>query len=271
MSEISNEIDDLLTSNKITQYLTTSFVGRKIIHFDTIDSTNTYAKTIGLNCDDGTVVTSENQTVGRGRLGRQWESQSKSICMSIILKPEINIFQVAKITQVCAAAVALSLEEFGIDAQIKWPNDLMINNKKICGILTEMESSNNKVNYVVVGIGINVNNSYSDFPDAIKDIASSLKIETGNEIRRSSIAAKIMNNFEILYHEFVKNNNFKKSLDVCRKKSNVIGKNINLIKNKDITAAKAIDIGNDGELIVQYENGEIDSIISGEISVRTIV
>lgn len=270
MSEISNEIDDLLTSNKITQYLTTSFVGRKIIHFDTIDSTNTYAKTIGLNCDDGTVVTSENQTVGRGRLGRQWESQSKSICMSIILKPEINIFQVAKITQVCAAAVALSLEEFGIDAQIKWPNDLMINNKKICGILTEMESSNNKVNYVVVGIGINVNNSYSDFPDEIKNIASSLKIETNNEFQKSIIAAKIMNNFEILYHEFVKNNNFKKSLDVCRKKSNVIGKNINLIKNKDITAAKAIDIGNDGELIVQYENGEIDSIISGEISVRTI-
>jgi BirA family biotin operon repressor/biotin-[acetyl-CoA-carboxylase] ligase len=94
--------------------------------------------------------------------------------------------------------------------------------------------------------------------------------ETGKHIKRSVIAAKILNNFEILYNEFLKNNNFKLSLDVCKKKSNVIGKNINLIKNKEIKRAKAIDLGEEGELIVQYENGEIDSIISGEISVRTL-
>jgi len=267
--ELIKEVSDFLTSDEINGYLTTTFVGKKIIHFDSIDSTNSYAKMIGQTCDDGTVVICEHQTSGRGRLGRQWESQYNSMCMSIILKPKISVSHVAKITQVCAAAVALSLEEFRIDAQIKWPNDLMVNNKKICGILTEMVSENNKVNYVVVGIGMNINNSYGDFPDDIKNIATSIKIETGNEIKRSIMSAKIINNFELLYNEFVKNN-FSKSLDICRNKSNVLGRNINLIKNNEITIAKAIALGDDGELIVQYENGQKDSIISGEISVRTI-
>jgi len=116
---------------------------------------------------------------------------------------------------------------------------------------------------------MNINNSYGDFPDDIKNIATSIKIETGNEIKRSIMSAKIINNFELLYNEFVKNN-FSKSLDICRNKSNVLGRNINLIKNNEITIAKAIALGDDGELIVQYENGQKDSIISGEISVRTI-
>lgn len=259
-----------LTSDEIKQYLTASVMGKKIVHVETVDSTNTYAKSIAITEQEGTVITCENQTSGRGRLGRQWESKSKGVCMSIILKPRINLADVSKITQVCAAAVSLSLEELGIDAEIKWPNDLMINNKKICGILTEMESSNSEVNYVVAGIGINVNNSSSDFTDVIKNTATSLKIETGKNFKRSLIAAKILNNFEILYYEFVKNNNFDESLDICRKKSNVIGKNINLIKNGNATSAKAVNIGKDGELIVQYESGEIDTVISGEISVRTV-
>lgn len=269
---ISNkrECFDLLSADKIHENLETLFFGRNIIHFDTIDSTNSYAKTIGESCDDGTIITCENQEVGRGRLGRQWESQAGSMCMTIVLKPRIGMFQVAKITQVCAAAIALSLDELKVDAKIKWPNDLMINNKKICGILTEMNSDKNHINYVLVGMGLNVNNLNEDFPYEIKNTATSILNETGKHIKRSVIAAKILNNFEILYNEFTKNNNFKLSLDVCKNKSNVIGKNINLIKNNEITNARALDLGEDGDLIVQYENGEIDSIISGEISVRTV-
>ena len=261
---------DLLNSDNISINLDTIFIGRYIIHLDTIDSTNSYAKTIGESCDDGTVITCENQLGGRGRLGKQWESQTGSMCMTIVLKPKIDLFQVAKITQVCAAAIALSLAELKVDVKIKWPNDLMMNNKKICGILTEMNSDKNHVNYVVVGMGLNVNNLYEDFPYEIRSTATSILNETGKHIKRSVIASKIMNNFEILYTEFVKNNNFKLSLDICKNKSNVIGKKINLIKNKEITVAKALDLGEDGDLIVQYENGEIDSIISGEISVRTV-
>ncbi|MBP1926124.1 BirA family biotin operon repressor/biotin-[acetyl-CoA-carboxylase] ligase [Sedimentibacter acidaminivorans] len=264
-----NGCSDLLTADKINKNLDTQFIGRNIIHVDTIDSTNSYAKTIGPSCDDGTVITCENQVEGRGRLGRQWKSHSGSICMSIVLKPDIDISQVSKITQVCAASVSLSLDELKVDAKIKWPNDLMINNKKICGILTEMNSYKSHVNYVVIGMGLNVNNE--DFPDEIKDIATSILSETGRYIERSIIVSKILNNFEILYNEFINNKNFILSLNICKLKSNIIGKNINLIKNKEVTKAKALDLGEEGDLIVQYENGEIDSIISGEISVREIL
>lgn len=259
---------DLLTAGKINENLETQFIGRNIIHFDTIDSTNSYAKIIGLSCDDGTVITCENQLDGRGRLGKQWKSQFGSMCMTIVLKPDIDISHVSKLTQVCAAAISLTLDELKIDAKIKWPNDLLINNKKICGILTEMNSDKNRANYVVIGMGLNVNNLKEDFPNEIRDIATSVLIETGRYTDRSFIAAKILNNFEILYNEFIKNNNFILSLNICKNKSNLIGKNINLIKNKEITRAKALDLGEEGDLIVQYENGEIDSIISGEISVR---
>lgn len=265
-----NVFFDMTTSNWTSENLKTKFIGRKIIHFDTIDSTNTYAKTIGELCDEGTVITCERQVLGRGRLGRQWKSQEGSMCMTIVLKPEISILQVSKITQVCAAAISLSLDELNVDAEIKWPNDLMINGKKICGILTEMNSDKNHVNYVVVGMGLNVNNMYEDFSSEIRNVATSIFIETDKKNERNIIAAKIMNNFEILYNEFVKNNNFRIILDICRKKSNMIGKNISLIKNNDIINAKALDLGEDGELIVQYENGEIDSIISGEISIRAV-
>ena len=117
---------------------------------------------------------------------------------------------------------------------------------------------------------LNVNNLYENFPNEIKNVATQIFNETGIKINRNVIAAKIINNFELLYNEFVNNNNYKFSLDICRKKSNIIGKNINLIKNNSITSAKALSLGDDGELIVQYENGEIDSIISGEISVRAV-
>jgi len=266
------DIDNLdkISSDEIKENLKNLFIGKKIIHFEDIDSTNSYAKEIGDSFDEGTVITCDRQVAGRGRLGRQWEAQEGSLCMSIILKPKISMYQVAKITQVCAAAISISLDELNVEHKIKWPNDLLINNKKICGILTEMNSDKDHVNYVVVGMGLNVNNLYENFPNEIKNVATSIFNETGIKFNKNIIAAKIMNNFELLYNEFVKNNNFKFSLDICKKKSNIIGKNINLIKNNNITSAKALSLGDDGELIVQYENGEIDSIISGEISVRAV-
>lgn len=254
-----------LSGENIKKHLKTKNIGKNIIHFVQIDSTNTYAKNMGNMLEHGTVITCEEQTAGRGRLGRTWEARNGSMCMSIFLKPEINLYQVSKITLVCAAAVSLALEELGMNAEIKWPNDIILNNKKICGMLTEMKTEMNELMYVVIGIGVNVNND--DFSDEIKNTASSIYLETGLHFEKSIIAAKILNHFEILYDEFV-SDNLKKSLDICREKSYVIGKQINLIENNIKTAARAVDLGNEGELIVQYEDGTIDHIISGEISVR---
>lgn len=268
---------DILNYEELKKYLETEFVGRNIIHFDELDSTNTYAKIIANKLDgEGHIVITEKQLNGRGRLGRQWVSQNnKGIWMSIILKPMINIAEISKITQVAAAAINLGLSSHGIKTEIKWPNDIIINNKKICGILVEMNSENNisntvggsKINYVIVGIGINVNNDIDDFPEELREIATSIKVEVNKEFIRSVLVAEILNNFEKLYIG-LNNNDFSKSLEICRKNSYVIGKEINLIKNQEMKEATALNINDEGELIVMYKNGKVDNIISGEISVR---
>ena len=262
---------DLLTYEELKENLNTNFI-TKIIHFDSINSTNIKAKELAdFGEKDGTVIISEEQTLGRGRLGRNWISpKSKGIWMSIILKPDINPIHVSKITQVGAAAVCKALEEMKIDAYIKWPNDIIINNKKVCGILTEMSSELNKINYVVLGMGINVNIDKNEFCEDIKKIATSLKIETGKNISRKILMAKILNNFELLYNQFVMDGNAKVSLDICRKKSILLGKKINIIKNKEILSVKAIDINNEGELLVQRPDGKTESLISGEVSLKGI-
>ncbi|QSX07022.1 biotin--[acetyl-CoA-carboxylase] ligase [Sedimentibacter sp. zth1] len=260
---------DILTYEEIKEHLTTKFIGRNIIHFDNLDSTNTYAKSIADTLvGEGHAIITEKQLNGRGRLGRQWISQnSKGIWMSLILRPELDIFEVSKVTQVAAAAVNMAFRDIGVESKIKWPNDIIINDKKVCGILTEMNSEINIINYIVVGIGINVNNDLDDFSSEISDIATSIKIESKKYIKRNELVAKIFNNFEILYNDFV-DKKFSTALNICKDNSYVLNKDINIIKNGEVTSAKAIDINERGELVVKYENGSIDKVLSGEVSVR---
>lgn len=259
---------DILTYEEIKEYLNTDFIGNKIIHFDSINSTNIKAKELAdFGEEEGTVIISEEQTLGRGRLGRSWIAPKyKGIWMSIILRPDINPIHVAKITQISAAAVCLAISEMKVEAYIKWPNDIIINNKKVCGILTEMSSELNKINYAVLGIGINVNIDKNEFPDSIKNTAASIKSETGKEFMRKKITAKVLNNFEMLYKQFIYDGNARNSLDICRKKSIILGKTISIIKNSRTINVKAININDNGELVVQYADGTIENLISGEIS-----
>lgn len=261
---------DILTFDEIKEYLNTKYIGRNLIHFDSIDSTNTKAKELAsLGEENGTVVISEEQTVGRGRLGRNWCSpKGKGIWLSIILKPDIDPMNVAKITQVAGAAVCKSLLDMGIITYIKWPNDIVINRKKTCGILTEMSGELNMVNYIVLGIGINVNIDEQEFPEDLKEIATSLKIEHGKAINRKELTGKILNNFELLYEDFLNTSSLNASVGICKKHSILLGREIKIINRNSTTLGKAIDIDNDGRLIVQYENGETEAIISGEVSIR---
>ncbi|RKD33869.1 biotin--[acetyl-CoA-carboxylase] ligase [Thermohalobacter berrensis] len=259
---------DILTSEEITPYLNTEYIGRKILHFDSIDSTNIKAKEFAQRGEEeGTVIISEEQTKGRGRLGRSWASpKGEGIWMSIILKPNINPMDASKVTQIGAAAVCNSINEMGIDALIKWPNDIVLNRKKVCGILTEMSAELNIINYIVIGIGINAN--IRKFPEDIKDMATSLKLEIGNTISRKKLVGKILNNFEELYNELVNNNSISKSLNICRKKSILLGNKVKIISRNQEIIGKAIDITNEGELIIETENGKREKLISGEVSVR---
>lgn len=261
---------DLLTFEEISPYLNTSYIGKEIVYFNSIDSTNNEAKKLASSgCSEGIVIISEEQTMGRGRLGRNWVSPKfKGIWMSIVLRPDIDPMNVAKITQVGAAAVLKAIKEQGINAYIKWPNDIVLNNKKVCGILTEMSGEINNVNYVVMGIGINVNIDKEDFPGEIEEIATSLKIEEGKSIERKALVASILNNLEGLYEEFIKNEDIKTSIDICRENSILIGKPVRIINRNDEIQAQALDLSDDGKLIVKYEDGSIHEVISGEVSVR---
>jgi BirA family biotin operon repressor/biotin-[acetyl-CoA-carboxylase] ligase len=180
-------VPDVLTYEEIKEYLSTKFVGRNICYFDTISSTNMEAKRIALKNPEGTVVISEEQAKGKGRLDRNWVSPpKKGIWMSMILKPETEPTKVAKITLLGAAGVNKALEDMGIYSKIKWPNDIVIDGKKVCGILTEMSCELNMINYVIMGIGINVNMDREDFSENLINKATSLKIEQNKEINRNS-------------------------------------------------------------------------------------
>ncbi|KEH99340.1 biotin--[acetyl-CoA-carboxylase] ligase [Clostridium massiliodielmoense] len=261
---------DLLTFEEVNPYLKTNYIGKDIRYYNTIDSSNTKAKELGAaGAKEGTVVISEEQTGGRGRLGRTWVSPKfKGIWMSIILRPDIEPMEASKITQIGAASVCISINELGLKSAIKWPNDIVLNSKKVCGILTEMSGELNKINYIVMGIGINVNIESDDFPGDIKNIATSIKIEGGSKVKRKELVGKVFNNFEILYDEFIKSGTIKKSINICKENSALIGKQVKIIKRSDEVFAKAIGLTEDGELIVEYNDGKVDKIVSGEVSVR---
>ncbi|MCR2043640.1 biotin--[acetyl-CoA-carboxylase] ligase [Anaerosalibacter massiliensis] len=260
---------DILTYGEVENYLDTKFIGREIHYFNTIDSTNIKAKEIAQEETEGTVIISEEQTLGKGRLGRSWASPSgKGIWMSIILKPHIDPMKVAKITQVGAAAVSLALEDLNIKSYIKWPNDIVMNGKKVCGILTEMSCELNMINYVIMGVGINVNLNKEDFKGEIEKIGTSIKVETGKEVNRKKLLGFFLNRFEKLYTTFVNEDNFKDTLGICRDKSILIGREVKIIRGKDEQKGKVIDISDEGELLVDYGDNKIEKIMSGEVSVR---
>lgn len=265
---------DIVTYSEIDEFLKTKYIGRTYLHHHTITSTNDKSKELAKqNPINGCVVISEEQSSGRGRLGRNWTSpKSKGLWFSITLTPNIPPSDASKITLIGAAAVYLALKDLGLETLIKWPNDIILNSKKVSGILTEMSGELNAVNYIIMGIGVNANIDLYDFPSDILQTATSLKVETGSIINRKKLLAAILNNFEILYDDFINNNNFKTTLNISREASILIGKDVQCINRGTVSYGKALDIDDNGELIVDFgENGGIKQIISGEVSIRGLL
>lgn len=242
-----------------------------IFVFKETDSTNIQAKAGGEKGEPhGTLYVAESQSAGRGRRGRRWESpEGESIYMSLLLRPEFPPVKAPMLTLVMALAVARALRErTGVDVQIKWPNDLVVQGRKICGILTEMSTEMTWINYVVIGIGINVNQN--EFPEELKDCASSLKMETGRRFRRSHLIAAVMEHFEMYYEQFLQEG----SLAGFRKEYNELlvnkGRQVKILEPGNHYEAYALGINDTGELIVEKEDGSVQNIFAGEVSVRGI-
>jgi BirA family biotin operon repressor/biotin-[acetyl-CoA-carboxylase] ligase len=261
---------DLLIYEEVSPYLTTNFIGKNYIHKLTIDSTNNFAKEIASKVPDGTVIIAEEQSAGRGRLGRSWLSQKGcGIWMSVILKPNIQPQEAINLTQVAAISVVKAIEELShVENKIKWPNDIIVNNKKVCGILTEMSSEIDKINYVVIGIGVNVN--CYNFPEELKGKATSLNLETNSKVDRKKLTASILNNLEFYYNTYLQKG-FEYIRPICIAKSITIGREIKVIYNEGEMVGKAVTIDSNGSLIVETKEGKRLSIMSGDVSVRGLL
>lgn len=263
-----DEPTDLLNPQNIYRNLKTKFIGKNVLHFETIDSTNDYAKKIGNELRDGSVIISEEQTKGKGRLGRVWESKAgEGIWMSIILKPNIIPNKAPFITLIAGASIVKALNILGVDAKIKWPNDITINNKKLSGILTELSAEIERVNYIVVGIGMNVKDT--DFEEELKDKATSLYKENYN-VSRVDIVKEILCQFEKLYLDYIEKDDKKEVLDICRQYSAIINKEIYVIKNDQKELVDCIGINEEGNLIIKNKYGNFEEIMSGEVSIRGV-
>ena len=263
-----DEPTDLLNPQNIYRNLKTKFIGKNVLHFETIDSTNDYAKKIGNELRDGSVIISEEQTKGKGRLGRVWESKAgEGIWMSIILKPNIIPNKAPFITLIAGASIVKALNILGVDAKIKWPNDITINNKKLSGILTELSAEIERVNYIVVGIGMNVKDT--DFEEELQDKATSLYKENYN-VSRVDIVKEILCQFEKLYLDYIEKDDKKEVLDICRQYSAIINKEIYVIKNDQKELVDCIGINEEGNLIIKNKDGNLEGIMSGEVSIRGV-
>ena len=262
---------DLMTEAEIKSLMHTEWVAKEVLYFDTIDSTNTKAQELAeKGYPSGTLVVADKQESGKGRRGRSWVSPSGTgIFMTLMIKPDINPNNASMLTLVAALAVAKAITSVtGEEALIKWPNDIVVNGKKVCGILTEMNAQFDYINHIVVGIGINVHNE--SFPEEISQMASSLMIEAGGKrFHRAQIIAETMSYFEQYYDTFLKTQDLSA---LVREYDELLvnrNKSVRVLDPKEPFDGKAMGITPKGELIVDtWESRKLVS--SGEVSVRGI-
>lgn len=262
---------DRISADEIRSHLETRWAAQYLKCYDEVDSTNTRVKILGeKGAPHGTLVVADRQNAGKGRRGRSWSSPAgSSIYMSILLKPEFAPSQASMLTLLMAYSAAKALrEKTQEDVVIKWPNDLVLNKKKICGILTEMSAEIDYINYVVIGPGINVNTE--EFPEEIANTATSLYLETGMRFRRAELIAAIMETFEIYYEEFCEAGNLSPIAEEYNKILVNVGRQVRIMEPGHEYDAMSLGINEMGELQVEKENGSRESIFAGEVSVRGI-
>ncbi len=277
---------DLLLPYEIKRNLKTKILGKKIYHFREIDSTNDFAIELARKgIEEGTVVVAEIQTKGKGRLGREWSSPFGGLWISIILRPKILPTQAPRMTVIAALGVAKTIKElYSLDAFIKWPNDVLIWSrpetirangrirkkesrvfKKVCGILTEMGAEQDTVNYVVIGIGANLNIDIRKFPIEFRKDATSIEKELGRKIDRVEFTRRMLEEIENFYLLF-KKRGFAPILREWKKISATLGRRVKAVSGRRIIEGKAIDIDSDGALIIRTEEGKKERILAGDVT-----
>lgn len=266
------ESPDILSQSEILSRLATKWAGQELYYLPETGSTNIDAKRYAEEgASHGTTVVADMQTLGRGRRGKTWQSPAgNAIYMTILLKPDFSPDKASMLTLVMALSVADAVAEAtGLQTGIKWPNDVVVNQKKICGILTEMNVEPDYIQYIVIGVGINVNiGSPEEFPEEIRRTATSLKIESGEHISRAALMERVLSHFEKNYDTFVRKLDLSDMIEAYS--SRLLNRNaqVQVLDPKGHYMGIARGISATGELLVEKENGETVSVYAGEVSIR---
>ena len=258
-----------ITKEKILPTLETEYMGKEILCFRKVFSTNSIAKFLANHsADEGTVLISEIQTKARGRSGKKWEAPDGGVWMSLILRPNVPTARIGLITLATGVAIAKSIRSLGVDARIKWPNDVLIHGKKISGVLTEVNATFNEIDWIVVGIGIDSNLKLEDFSEDIRIGTTTLTEELPSKVDENELIAIFLNEFEKVY-QLYKDGEIETILKDWRDLADTIGKYVNITQTGGkVTQGYVVGINNEGSLIIERQDGTLEKIISGEL--RTV-
>lgn len=262
------EIPDKLYPEEITDGLTTEYIGQSVVYFESTGSTNNIAKELVRKAlAEGTIVIAEEQTEGKGRLGREWISpKGEGIWLSVILRPNIRPIDATQITLAAAVATVKAIFDVtGLRLGIKWPNDILFNGKKVVGILTEMNAEVDRINFLVLGIGMNVNNT--EFPDDISSIATSLRMINEEKVNRINLLQSLLKRIEEQY-KLINKGEFQKVIQDWKEWNITIGQEVAVTTIKESISGRAVDINEEGALILKLINGELMKVLSGDVTLR---
>lgn len=270
VKEIGKQDTDYIKSSEILKDLNTKYVGKNLYVFKEVSSTNTLAKFLSMNdVENGTVIISEKQTQAKGRSGKQWESPLGGVWMSIILNPNVDHSKLPLITLATGVAVAKTLESIGVEnPEIKWPNDIMINGKKVCGILTEAVAKFNTIENVIIGVGIDANLDVEQFPEELREGTTTLKKELGRDGNENLLIKTFLEEFEKISEQF-SHEGYEDILKEWRKRSYSIGKIVEVREPfNTYYDAYVLGLSKEGALVVEKIDGTLEKVISGECIIK---
>lgn len=258
---------DILRQSDIKPGLKTTIIGKKMQFLSEVVSTNTLAMELAADgTPEGTVVIAETQTGGKGRLGRKWISPKGNLYLSVVLRPNVPIHKAPLITLTGAVAVASAIRTTcGLDAGIKWPNDILISGKKVSGLLTEMSAEQDRIRHIVLGIGVDVNMEIGELPPEVRSLTTTLAAEAEVKINRNALLQQVLRDLERWYQKFL--NNDADVLEEWKKLNVTVGNRITVSGAGEALGGLAQEVDRDGRLIVRLDDGTIRTVAAGDVTI----
>ncbi|MEM2463542.1 MAG: biotin--[acetyl-CoA-carboxylase] ligase [Candidatus Bathyarchaeia archaeon] len=258
--------------DKVQESLKTKLFGKYMFFSREVSSTNGWAKELAeLGAPEGTVTVAETQTAGRGRLGRRWHSPKGGLWFSVIFKPTLKPAETVKLVFLASLAVAETLRQlYGLRVEVKWPNDVLVDGRKVCGILSEMKTMGEKVDYAIIGIGINANlDVEKDFPEEIRETATSIQKALGRKIALEELFKVLLEEMDSLYQIFLREG-FTPILEEWKGFASFLGSQVEVSSNSEKFVGTASDVNGDGALVLKLKDGSAKRFFVGEVSLRSL-